>query len=226
MLGSFAKETPANFPQQFKVHVVPINEIAIGRFRGFLVVLLLSVSFLLMLACVNVAILLLARGEARRPEIAMRKALGASRSRILRQLLTETLLLCLAGGGFGTLLALGGIGLVQLLIQPLPSMFPPEAAIALNAPVLLFSIGISLLTGLVFGLWPALRLYRTELRPAPEGGAHKLAGRRGTGDAHTALLAVQVALTILLLAGSGATVENSFSYCTRTLGTNRGIWRQ
>lgn len=207
MLDGFAQETPANFPQQFKVHVVPINEIAIGRFRGFLVVLLLSVSFLLVLACVNVAILLLARGEARRPEIAMRKALGASRSRIMRQLLTESLLLCLAGGGLGTLLALGGVRLIRLLIEPLPSIFPPEATIALNTPVLLFSIGISLLTGLVCGLWPALRLYRTELRPALESGVHKLAGRRGTRDAHTALLVVQVTLTILLLAGSGATVR-------------------
>jgi putative ABC transport system permease protein len=207
MLDAFAKETPANFPQQFKVHVVPINEIAIGRFRGFLIVLLLSVSFLLILACVNVAILLLARGEARRPEIAMRKALGASRSRIVRQLLTESLFLSLAGGVFGTVLALGGIRLVRFLIQPLPSIFPPEATIALNTPVLLFSIGISTLTGLVCGLWPALRLGRAELRQALEGGTQKLAGKRGAGNAHSALLVVQVTLTIFLLAGSGATVQ-------------------
>lgn len=77
MLYSFAKETPANFPQKFKLHLVHINEIAIGRFKGFLVVLFLSVSSLLVLACVNVAILMPARGEARQAEIAMRKALGA-----------------------------------------------------------------------------------------------------------------------------------------------------
>ncbi|MGB6191237.1 MAG: ABC transporter permease [Terracidiphilus sp.] len=218
MLDNFARETPANFPQQFRVHVVPINEITIGRFRAFLVVLLFSVSFLLVLACVNVAILLLARGEARRPEIAMRKALGASRVRIVRQLLTESLLLSLAGGALGTVLALGGIRLVHFLIQPVPTIFPPEAAIALNMPVLLFSIGVSSLTGLVCGLWPALRLCRSELRHAMEGGTHKLAGRRGTFNAHTALLVLQVTLTILLLAGSGATVRRLAQLLHANLG--------
>ncbi len=207
MLNAFAKETPANFPQQFKVHLVHINEVAIGRFKGFLVVLFLSVSVLLVLACVNVAILLLARGETRRAEIAMRKALGASTTRIARGLFTEALLLSLAGGGLGILFALGGVRLVHLLIQPLPSIFPSEASIALNLPVLLFSVGIASLTGLVCGVWPALRLCRTELRQTVDGGTHKLAGRRGARRIHTSLLVAQVALTILLLAGSGATVR-------------------
>jgi predicted permease len=96
---------------------------------------------------------------------------------------------------------------VQYLIQPLPSIFPPEAEIALNLPVLIFSIGISVLTGIVCGLWPAMRLSRADLRQAFDDCAHKLAGRRGTRSAHTVLLAAQVALTILLLACSGATVR-------------------
>jgi predicted permease len=207
MLYSFAKETPANFPQKFSLHLVHINEIAIGRFKGFLVVLFLSVSFLLVLACVNVAILMLARGEARQAEIAMRKALGAGRRRIVRQLLTEAVLLSAAGGCLGVLLAIAGIRLVQYLIQPLPSIFPPEAEIALNLPVLIFSVGISVLTGIVCGLWPAMRLSGTDLRQAFDGATHKLAGRRGTRSAHTVLLTAQVALTILLLACSGATVR-------------------
>ncbi|MGB6689139.1 MAG: ABC transporter permease [Terracidiphilus sp.] len=207
MLNAFAKETPANFPQQFKVHLVHINEVAIGRFKGFLIVLFLSVSVLLVLACVHVAILLLARGETRRAEIAMRKALGASTSRIARGLFTEALLLSMAGGGLGILFALGGVHLVHLLIQPLPSIFPSEASIALNMPVLLFTMGIASLTGLLCGVWPALRLCRTELRQTVDGGTHKLAGRRGARRIHTSLLVAQVALTILLLAGSGATVR-------------------
>lgn len=218
MLEAFAKETPANFPQGFKVHVVPINEVAVGRFRGFLIVLLFSVSFLLVLACVNVAILLLARGETRRAEVAMRKTLGASRGRIVRQLLTESLLLSLAGGALGTLLAFAGIRFVRLLIQPLPAIFPPEATITVNAPVLLFSIGLSSLTGLLCGFWPALRLCRTDLRRAVDTGTPKLAGVRGRRHAHTALLIVQVALTIVLLAGSGATVRK----LTQLLHTDLG----
>lgn len=207
LLNAFAKETPANFPQQFKVHLVHINEIAIGRFRGFLVVLLLSVTALLALACVHVAILLLARGETRRAEIGMRKALGASTGRIARGLLAEALLLSSSAGGFGVLFSIGGVRLVHLLIQPLPTIFPPEASIALNLPVLLFSVGIASLTGLFCGVWPALRLCRTELRQDVDGSSHKLAGKSGTRRVHAALLVAQVAITVLLLAGSGATLR-------------------
>jgi predicted permease len=218
MLDAFAKQAPANFPQRFKLHLVHINEIAVGRFKGFLVVLFLSVSSLLVLACVNVAILLLARGEARQAEIAMRKALGAGRNRILRQLLTEVVLLSSAGGCFGVLLSIAGIRLVRCLIQPMPTIFPPEAVIALNVPVLSFSIGISLLTGIVCGMWPAMRLSGTHLRRASDGGTHQLTGRKGTRRAHRVLLAAQVALTILLLACSGATVRRLSQLVHANLG--------
>src|SRR5579859_378387 len=207
LLQGFAKETPANFPPQFKAHLVHINEIAIGRFRGVLVVLFLSVSFLLVLACVNVAILLLARGEVRRAEIAMRRALGASRSRILCQLLTESLVLSLSGGTLGAVVTLAGVRFVHFLMRPLPAIFPPEAAIVVNIPVLLFSLAVSSATGLLCGLWPAVRLCRTDLRHAMNGGTHQLAGKRGARNAHSALLTVEVTLTVLLLACSGAAVQ-------------------
>jgi ABC-type antimicrobial peptide transport system permease subunit len=185
------------------VHLVHINELAIGRFRGVLIILFISVSFLLMLACVNVAILLLARGEARQTEIALRKALGAGRRRIVGQLLTESLLLSLAGGGCGVLLALAGIRIVRHFIVILPALFPQEAEIALNVPVLLFSIGVSVATGVVCGLWPALRASRIDVRQVADAGSHKLAGRKGTRNSHMALLAAQAAITVLLLACSG-----------------------
>ncbi|MFZ0302934.1 MAG: ABC transporter permease [Terracidiphilus sp.] len=218
MLDTFQKETPANFPQRFKVHVVHINEIAIGRFKGVLVILFVSVSFLLMLACINAAILLVARGEARRAEIAMRKALGASRRRIVAQLLTEALLLSCTGGSFGVLVAFGGIRLVRYFIQPLPSMFPAESVIALSVPVLFFSLFISILTGLLSSLWPAARISRTNLRQAGDAGTQRVAGKRGADRIYGSLLACQVALSILLLACSGATLRKLSQLIHANLG--------
>jgi len=218
MLDSFAKETPQNFPVNFKVHVVPINELAIGRFRGVLILLFISVSFLLLLACVNVAILLLARGETRQAEIAMRKALGASRRRIITQLLTESMLFSSLGGCCGILLTFGGVHLIRHFIQPLPTLFPPEAEIAVNVPVLIFSVAISMLTGISCWLWPALLVSRVDLRHAVNSSAHKLASRRGTQASHIVLLSVQVTMTILLLACSGATVQKLFELLHTNLG--------
>ena len=205
LLDNFKRETPGNFPQIFKVHLVHINELAIGRFRGVLVILFISVSFLLALACANVAILLLARGETRRTEIAMRMALGAGRRRIARQLLTESLFLSLSGGVCGVMLAIGGIWLVRRFL--LPTFFPAEAVIGLNMPVLLFSTAVSVATGALCGLWPALQSVRVDARQAAAGGSHKLAGRKGTRNSHMVLLAGQAAITVLLLACSGSTVQ-------------------
>jgi putative ABC transport system permease protein len=226
LLDGFAKDTPAIFPPQFKAHVVHINEIAIGRFKGVMVVLFFSVSFLLLLACVNVAILLLTRGEVRSAEMAMRRALGASRARILRQLLTESLLLSLTGGVVGVILTLAGVRLVHLLMRTLPAIFPPETAIVVNIPVLLFSLAVSSATGFLCGLWPALRLCRTDLRQTMDGGSRQLAGKQGARNAHRALLTVEVTLTILLLACSGASVQNllqllhgNFGYEPRNLAS-------
>ncbi len=217
-LDQFVKETPFNFPTKFKVHVVHINEVAIGRFSGVLVILFVSVSFLLVLACVNVAIFLLARGEARQSEIAMRKALGASRGRIIAQLLTESLLLSSAGGFAGILVAIAGIRLVRYFIAPLPSLFPPEAVIALNVPVVLFSVAVAVLTGVVSGLSPAIRISRTDLRKASNETSHKLVARRGTQKIHMVLLTTQVAITILLLACSGATLRKLSQLIHMSLG--------
>jgi len=233
LLDGFAKETPALFPQQFKAHVVHINEIAIGRFKGVMVILFLSVSFLLLLACVNVAILLLARGEVRSAEIAMRRALGASRARILRQLLTESLLLALSGGVVGAILTVAGVRLVHLLMRTLPAIFPPETAIVVNIPVLLFSLAVASATGFLCGLWPALRLCRTDLRQTMDGGSRQLAGKQGARNAHRALLTVEVTFTILLLACSGAAVQNllqllhgNFGYEPRNLASVNLVLRE
>ncbi|HEY1902816.1 MAG TPA: ABC transporter permease [Terracidiphilus sp.] len=205
MLDAFAKETPQNFPQKFKVHLVRLNDIAVGRFSGVLVILFITVLFLLLLGCVNVAILLLARAGARRPEIAMRKTLGATRLRIVGQLLVEVLLLSVSGGVLGVILACAGVRLVTHYLPQ--SVFPSEAQIALNIPVLLFSVGVSMLTAVAAGLWPALLASRTQLRQATDAASARLAGNRGVNISHMSLLALQVALTVLLLACSGATLR-------------------
>jgi predicted permease len=205
MLDQFQKQTPEIFPQSSRGHLMHINEVAIGRFRGVLVVLFIAVSFLLMLACVNVAILTLARGEARRAELAVRLALGAGRRRIVVQLLTESLALASVGGASGVLLALGAIRLVRHLV--LPSLFPPEAEIRLNVPVLLFSIFASLVTGVACGIWPALHASSTDLRRVADAGSHKIATTKGTRNSHAAMLTFQIAMTVLLLAWSGASLQ-------------------
>jgi hypothetical protein len=104
------------------------------------------------------------------------------------------------------------------LIAPMPSFFPAEAEIAVNLPVLVFSVLVSVLTGVMCGLWPALRVSRTDLRHAMNSGAHKLAGRRGARATHVVLLTVQVAMTLLLLACSGATLRKVFSMMHEDVG--------
>jgi len=220
ILSRFAAQTPADFPLHFKVHLVHINEIAIGRFRGALVLLFISVSLLLALACANLAILMLARGEARQSEIAMRKALGAGSGRIVAQLLTESITISSAGGALGILLALAGVKAVLLLTQPLPTFFPPEAKIAVDVPVLAFGVAVSMLTGILCGLWPALRASRTDIRHAANSDTYKLAGRRGSRLAQMVLLATQIAITILLLASSGATLRGLIRLLHTNLGYN------
>ena len=139
LLRQFAKETPKHFPQDWKhLHVVGLNEDFVKQLGGTLYLLFGSVALLLLIGCGNVSILLLARATARQHEFAVRSAIGASQSRIVRQLLTESLLLSLTGAGLGLLLAYKTIAVI---VANLPEFsFPHEAAIQINVPVLIFSI--------------------------------------------------------------------------------------
>ena len=128
-------------------------------------------ALLLAIGCGNVSILLLARGTARQHELALRSAIGASRRRIVRQLLTESLLLSLTGAALGVLLAYKALAVIVALLPQYS--FPHEAAIQINLPVLLFSVGIALLTGVLFGLWPALRLSRPEVSQVMQSGTRQ-----------------------------------------------------
>jgi len=151
ILSRLADEHPGD--RNWRLFLVPLYQEMVGRTRRMLLVLLGAVAVLLLIACVNAASLLLARSTARRREIAVREALGAARGRIVRQLLTESFVIAVAGATLGTGLAVGG---VRALVSLLPAGFPRASAIHLDTPVFGFSLLIALLTGLLFGIVPAL----------------------------------------------------------------------
>ena len=177
---------------------VPLKQVMIGNVSGTLLVLLGAVGLVLLIACANVANLLLARSAARTREFAIRSALGASRSRVVRQLLTESTLVSLAGAILGLAIAKWGITPV---LAAMPGSLPRSENIGVNAPVLLFTLGVSIAVGILFGLAPALKSSKTDLQTSLKEG-----GRGATGGHHrvqNSLVMVQMALTLVLLVGAG-----------------------
>ncbi|HYO13759.1 MAG TPA: ABC transporter permease [Thermoanaerobaculia bacterium] len=181
------------------IGMVPLREWMVGDFRTPLLVLLGAVLFVLLIAAVNVANLLLVRAAAREGEVAVRTALGAGRGRIVRQLLTESLVLALLGGAAGVWLA---VWLTKGLVALAPLKTSRLEGVGVDSSVLLFALGITLLTGLLFGLAPALQASRTDLNGVLKEGARGSRGRAAT-RARSGLVVVEVALAVMLLAGAG-----------------------
>jgi len=192
-------QRPGPDPEAWTSELVPLREFVVGDVRRPLEIFAISIVLVLLIACANVANLLLARASVRRHEISVRLALGARRGRIVRQLLTESLLLSTAGGACGLLLA---HWLVPALLALAPAgRIPRLEMIRLDSTVLLFTAGVSLLTGVLFGLAPAIRMTRTRIRESllPTGRAFA----KGRDWTRAALVVGEIALALVLLTGAG-----------------------
>ena len=187
--------------------VIPLQEQVVKNVRPALLLLVGAVSFVLLIACANVANLLLARAAYRGREVAIRASMGAGRARLIRQLLTESILLSLAGGIFGLLLAWASLG---PLLNISTGSLPPAFTIGLNRSVLLFTILVSVITGLVFGIAPALRATRLDLRETLNEGSRGSTSGPGHQRLRGILIASEFALAMLLLVGAGLLLR-SFS---------------
>jgi predicted permease len=204
--GEMMTTHPGNYPgfARWAISVVSMEEQTVGGVRSTLWVLLGAVGFVLLIACTNVANLLLARAAARGREISIRAALGAGRRRLVTQFLTESLLLALTGGALGLLLAMWGMDALMALIG---DGLPRASEVGLDARVVLFTGGVSVLTGLLFGLVPALQASRADLHGALREGARGTGGK-SSGRARAMLVVSQVALALVLLVGAGLFVRS------------------
>ncbi len=188
------------------VNLVTLTEDTIGGLRRVLFILFGAVVFVLLIACANVANLLLTRAVTRQKELAIRAALGASRGRLIRQLLTESLLLSLSGGLVGALLAWWGVGLLETLGT---QIFPPLAQVKVNLTVLLFTIFVSLITGFVFGLIPALQMSQLNVNQTlKESGRTTSLSRHRL---HSGLVIAEIALSLILLVCAGLLIKTIMS---------------
>ena len=205
LVEHMAQERPAYFPRKFRVKLVGMIDAWKERLGNTLYLLLGAVASLLLIGCGNVSILLLARGIERRHEFAVRAAVGAGRSRILRQLFTESLVIAGAGSAIGLFIAWRG---TSLLIKFLPEYsIPQESVVGINIPVLLFSIALACATAILSGLWPALQISRPDISQLLQGGTRRMSGDKRGRRTHNTMIAAQVALTVLLLAAAGAAAK-------------------
>ena len=216
LLDQFARDMPKRFPERFKVQVEGLNEWVNRSMRGTLYLLLGAVVLLLAIGCGNVSILLLAQGTARQHEFAVRAAVGASSRRIVRQLLTESMLLAAIGVVAGVLASYGILAGMKTVLPRYA--FAPEVVIGINLPVLYFSGCVALATALLFGLWPAVQMSATQAGQVMVASTRRVAGSVRGRRTHNALIGLQIALTLVLLAAAGSATKGFLQLMHTPLG--------
>ena len=187
------------------VSITSLDDYVVGNTRPALLIMLAAVGFVLLIACANVANLFLARGTMRANEMALRRALGAGRARLLRQLLTESVLISLLGGATGVILSFFGIRLFRILN---PGDIPRASGITIDGRVVLFTLGISLLTGIIFGIVPALQASKSNINEALKEGGRAARVGLSARRLHGLVMVSEVALAVVLLVGAGLMVRS------------------
>jgi len=212
-----AQRSPNDFPKKWRVELRTFRETYPSGITGALWILFGAVGLLLVIACVNVSNLLLSRAAGRRREIAIRASLGASRARLVSQLLAESLVLAGAGGGLGVVVAFAGLrGIIAMMP---PNTIPDEAHIALNAPVLLFTMAVSVAAAILFGLAPAVHLSGRDLvTPLKESGRGTSGGGSRQRFMRSILVVGEVALSLMLLVGASLMIRTLLSLQGANLG--------
>lgn len=214
-MRQLAREHPGG-DSDWNVMVIPLHKEIVGRSERLLMVLLGAVGLVLLLACVNAANLLLARSSARQREIAVRAAIGAGRPRLIQQVLTESVLLAIAGAALGAVLAWAG---VKALVALLPADFPRAGDIHLDAPVFLFTLFIAVVSGIAFGIVPALQGTRADLRTSLHETSRSTTGSRQTLRLRNGLVISEITLACVLLIGTGLMLRSFVNL----LDTNPGF---